>query len=336
MLTRLSQLKARTLLRLLALLSGMMWSATVLLGQTYTDPNLPNANWTEIRIPPSNASTSFAVTALPTARQTVHTLAGSPPPEIVVAHVFGPTNPPFIFSIDPSTGTIASLVFSYDLLQIQPPPNQCVGYAPLVLQANTYYTTPSDSICQQSIFTTFQHTLDQKAFTKLSGPGPAKPDLSCAGSPFQIGFISSNSSPNVGSAYTRTSQIKNWSVTINKAAPPPIDPKFSLTFTVSSGSTYTLQASLTVPRSDTNYGWYVNQVNKTTGAIITKLDNPSLWWTHTTTFPGWPPVGVNPGTTNPGVFQAGQYYRIVLGEWLTACPKTWTQVSTIICEGNGC
>ncbi|HXO26997.1 MAG TPA: hypothetical protein VOA80_06620 [Thermoanaerobaculia bacterium] len=285
MLTRLHQTKGRNSLRLLALTSGMMWSATVLLGQT--DNTLPNVNWAaaEMKIPPSTAGTSFKATGILGARQTVHTMAGHSPPKIYVAHVYGLGGKPFFH--DPSTEAIDALSFSYELRQINPPLGQCVAYAPLILQNNIYYSGPVDNICAQASFTTFQHAhLVATAFTNSSGL-PGHPDFSCAGSKFQVGFITANTAAAVVPSYTRTSDIRNWSVTILNA----IDPKFALTVNVASGSTYTLQANLTVPPTGTSYGWFVYQVDKITGAVIgnQKLEDPSLWFTTATTFPGWPP-----------------------------------------------
>jgi hypothetical protein len=51
-------------------------------------------------------------------------------------------------------------------------------------------------------------------FVLIQGPGPAEPDLSVSGAPFQLGFYRANSGPAGGPAGSRTADIDDWKVTL--------------------------------------------------------------------------------------------------------------------------
>jgi hypothetical protein len=115
-------------------------------------------------------------------------------------------------------GAIASISPAFDLIQINPRPDQAVGYGILLLQGATYYTTPVGNTIFDGAWTHFDlGELRAADLQRLIGPGPATPDFSASGGDLHFGYYSSNSSS--GACLTRESGIDNWSVVTRRSCP---------------------------------------------------------------------------------------------------------------------
>lgn len=208
--------------------SAFGFGAVSLVAQS--DNTFLNANWNATKLGISSASSTFTSSqdtangnSLPS-RTTVLTYPGTPGGMIFVAHVYQP------FVYDPvSQGAIGTLSYSYDLRHYNPPNGQAVAYKLLILQNNTYYVGPLDSIFTNA-WQTFSHpNLPCAGFIKIPGAGAGanNPDCSCTGSKIQLGYITAVSTlGGQANPAQRTSGIDNWSVTLNKV-PDPV-PSFTV------------------------------------------------------------------------------------------------------------
>lgn len=180
---------------------------------TYTDGTFSDADWTSLKI----RDTTSGQTATFTAYQV---LTGGHPDAyryvqhhydtggIVVAHMRAAA------IYDPSTqGAVATVDYSYDLIHLNPPPNQAVGYGLLVFQDGLYYRASTDAVFDEEWQAFGQTGLEALDFNVIGDVGPPHPDFTASGSPFQLGYRTSNTSN--GGWLTRESGLDNWCVTVN-------------------------------------------------------------------------------------------------------------------------
>lgn len=180
---------------------------------TFTDTNFNNADWNSTKIvdtTPGNAA-SFTATQSTSGgnpgsfREVTHTYNSG---NITVAHL----NNAALYN--PATqGPLSSVDFGYDIIRINPSLSApLVGYAGLVFQNGSFYTTPVDSF-GTATWTHFSHAaLFPSNFSLAAGGGPATPDFSAGGAPIRFGYITLNGASAGSGSTTTDSGIDNWTV----------------------------------------------------------------------------------------------------------------------------
>jgi hypothetical protein len=115
-----------------------------------------------------------------------------------------------------ANGAIGSIDHAYDLIHINPPPDQAVAYGLLLRQGDTDYSGPRDQIFPEAWQHLSRTGLRAADFTKLAGTGPIHPDFSSAGGQIRFGFLSANTGTQDVQS-TRQSGIDDFSVTVHPA-----------------------------------------------------------------------------------------------------------------------
>jgi len=118
---------------------------------------------------------------------------------------------------DPRTqGAIARIDFSYDLIHLNAPPNQAVGYSPTLFQNGNFYRFSTfDSVFNAAWSPFSRNGLTPDDFFRAAGSGPARPDFSESGGPIQFGYTSLITST-IAAQVTRQSGLDNLSITIHR------------------------------------------------------------------------------------------------------------------------
>ena len=181
------------------------------------------ASWTSTKIldtTPGASATFASVTnffdggPVP-CRETTHNFDSG---AIVVAHVDANA------TYDPANGAICSIDGAYDLIHYTAP-NGAVRYRLLIVQNGTYYHDASGTDVYSNLWASYVVSgLTSASFVRVAGPGPERPDFSCAGAPMTFGFTSSNSAssgPN-----TKVSALDNWLFTLTIARATAFDGDF--------------------------------------------------------------------------------------------------------------
>lgn len=212
------QAMARAIVGALALLAAAAAPAATIV---FSDDTFTGGDWdaTKIIDTTAGATATFAVAQV--------TAGGNPGDYRQVTHVYDAGN---IWvghlalgaTYDPSaSGAIVSLDYGYDLIHINPPPSQAVGYGIAIYQANSWYSSgPLDLVFDQA-WTGFGLTgLTAASFTLRAGAGPATPDFSDTGGPMTFGYVSFNSNTGGTPGLTRVSGIDNWRVELTTVPLP--------------------------------------------------------------------------------------------------------------------
>lgn len=206
---------------------GILISIFNISNATFTDGTFTPSQWQDAKIADSTPGTAatYSVAQGPTGSNP----PGNPGPDREVVHNYsvggilvGHWNTTFTY--DPSvSGAISTVIYSYDLIHINPPANQAVAYRLLILQGGNYYSTPaSDAIFPQTWTTFGQSGLTSLSFSNVlfnTTFGSLHPDFTSAGTTLTFGYMSGNSA-NGNSNITRTSAIDNYNVTL-KPVPEP-------------------------------------------------------------------------------------------------------------------
>lgn len=173
------------------------------------------ASWFSTKVTdttPGALATFSSVTTLadggpPPCRETTHTYSNG---AIEVAHVDTSAN------YSPSDAPICSIDFAFDGIHYPGPAGGAVRYSLLISQAGSYYKQTLGTDVFVGPWTSYIALgILPQGFTKVTGPGPAIPDFSCAGGPMTFGFLTGNSAS--GGPHTKVSSIDNWLVTLNVA-----------------------------------------------------------------------------------------------------------------------
>lgn len=188
----------------------------------FFDGSFADGDWeaTKIVDTTAGATASFSATRIPA--------GGNPDAYRQVTHVYDAGN---IFvghlslgaTYDPSaSGAILSLGYGYDLIHINPPVSQAVGYAIAIFQdGNWYSSNPVDVVFPQAWTTFGASGLTAASFVRRAGTGPATPDFSGLGGPLTFGYLSLNSNTGGAPGLTRVSGIDNWHVELTTVPLPP-------------------------------------------------------------------------------------------------------------------
>ena len=115
---------------------------------------------------------------------------------------------------DPGDGPITTLDFSFDLKRPSAPGINFVAYDIVLFQSNSYYSTPVINFNNSGWQNFTEQGLTASDFQLKTGLGPANPDFSVGGGLIQFGYLTNNSTGPGHPPLVSTSDIDNWSVTL--------------------------------------------------------------------------------------------------------------------------
>jgi hypothetical protein len=265
-----------------------------------------------------------------TSRQTTHQWDTG---DIVVAHI--KTNAVHV----PTTPGGEMFNYSYNAVGYNLPPGRTAAYAPLIVQANTYYRGPfidNTNPGQNGNWVSFNvGGLLPSNFVKLSGPGPQFPTF-CPGrdNQMKLGYVTINR--NVNGPNAISSVIDDWTVEF-QPTPLSLDPDFTLIATLRAGATtFTMRAMSAPLPPAAGFYWDVAEITPA-GVVLSNVPNPSPWWANpiVNDFQGYASSGsLTNSPTSPGVFKAGHTYRVKRGVWDSCTP--WAEVTKKVFMCTNC
>lgn len=188
---------------------------------TFSDGTFAGGDWDATKIIDTTAGATATFNATQVAA------GGNPGDFRQVTHIYDAGN---IFvghlalgaTYDPSaSGAIVSLDYSYDLIHINPPPNQAVGYGIALYQTGSWYSSAPFDLIFPQVWTSFGlGSLTAANFALRAGAGPATPDFSGAGGLMTFGYLTANSNTGGAPGLTRVSGIDNWRVELTTVPIP--------------------------------------------------------------------------------------------------------------------
>ena len=186
---------------------------------TFSDGTFADVNWSAAKLIDSTAGAAATFSAGQGAaggnpgsyRQVTHTFNVG---DIFVGHLLNAA------VYDPAvSGAIATIDYGYDLISLNPSPNEQVFYAILLFQNGTYYRSAGEVVVTSPSWSAFSRTgLVATQFIRMVGSGPAAPDFSASASPVTAGYWSANTS--TGGLHTTVSLIDNWTIRFNPVVTP--------------------------------------------------------------------------------------------------------------------
>jgi hypothetical protein len=252
--------------------------------KVFFEDNFP-PSWTATKIvdttPGASATFSTQTVGGPGApyRETTHNFGNG---QVVVAH-YDPAN-----THTPSTqGTICSIDLGWYLVHstagLSP---GAFGFRLGVLQGTSWYGAPLLAIDDALWAGYIQSGLRSLDFSKVSGPGPERPDFSCTGTQLTFGFLTDTATPAIST--TKVGGTDGWQVTLNLGQREWSDGTFTpsnwtsfkiLDTTQGQSATYTIQ---TPPTGGNPNAYRETTHNYSTGAIavghlnVLAVHNPAV------------------------------------------------------------